>query len=147
MGFGEHSAFSASTVGEAIHYCHDVLVASDAFYGHGTDNAWDEAVQLVLSVVELPLDSDEQALPREIEVNQLADIESLLRRRIDEHVPLPYLLGRAWFAGLEFRCDPRALIPRSPIAQLILDEFSPWYRGPAPRRVLDLCCGGGCIGR
>jgi ribosomal protein L3 glutamine methyltransferase len=59
---------------------------------------------------------------------------------------LPYLLGKAWFAGLEFRSDPRAIIPRSPIAELILNGFQPWYSGPAPRRVLDLCCGGGCIG-
>jgi ribosomal protein L3 glutamine methyltransferase len=73
-------------------------------------------------------------------------LQELLRRRITEHLPLPYLLGRAWFAGLEFYCDPRAIIPRSPIAELILHGFQPWYGGPQPRRVLDLCCGGGCIG-
>jgi len=55
-------------------------------------------------------------------------------------------LGRAWFAGLEFLCDRRAIIPRSPIAELILHGFRPWYNGPAPGHILDLCCGGGCIG-
>jgi ribosomal protein L3 glutamine methyltransferase len=70
----------------------------------------------------------------------------LLHRRIAEQVPLPYLLGHAWFAGLQFRCDQRAIIPRSPIAELILSDFQPWYSGPPPERILDLCCGGGCIG-
>ena len=134
------------TVGQAIHYCHEHLSGSDAFYGHGTDNAWDESVQLVLSVADLPLDSGEDVLPIELAAPTREQVMHLLRRRIDEHIPLPYLLGRAMFAGLEFRCDPRAIIPRSPVAQLILDDFSPWYSGPEPRRVLDLCCGGGCIG-
>ncbi len=134
------------TVGEAIHYCHERLSGSDAFYGHGTDNAWDESVQLVLSVAGLPLDSGEDVLLIELAAPTRERVTHLLRRRIDEHIPLPYLLGRAIFAGLEFRCDPRAIIPRSPLAQLILDDFAPWYIGPEPRRVLDLCCGGGCIG-
>jgi ribosomal protein L3 glutamine methyltransferase len=133
-------------VGEAITYCHDALEASDAYYGHGTDNAWDEAVQLVLSLADLPLDADDGVLPHPLAPAIYERLEELLRRRIDERVPLPYLLGRAWFAGLEFLCDQRAIIPRSPIAELILNDFVPWYNGPAPQHVLDLCCGGGCIG-
>jgi ribosomal protein L3 glutamine methyltransferase len=134
------------TVGEALDYCSNALEHSDVFFGHGTDNAWDEAVQLVLSVADLPLDSDDGVLPHPLEPADFTRLESLLRARIEDHTPLPYLLGKAWFAGLEFRSDPRAIIPRSPIAELILNGFQPWYNGPAPRRVLDLCCGGGCIG-
>jgi ribosomal protein L3 glutamine methyltransferase len=92
------------------------------------------------------MDSDDGVLPHPLTSSARAQLEALLRRRIDHHVPLPYLLGRAWFAGLEFRCDERAIIPRSPIAELILSEFQPWYSGPQPHRILDLCCGGGCIG-
>lgn len=139
-------AVTAHTVGEALQYCSETLSGSDVFFGHGTDSAWDEAVQLVLSVADLPLDSGDGVLPHPLGPAACARLEALLRARIERHVPLPYLLGKAWFAGLEFICDERAIIPRSPLAELILNEFQPWYHGPAPRRVLDLCCGGGCIG-
>jgi ribosomal protein L3 glutamine methyltransferase len=134
------------TVGEALEYCAESLTNSDAFFGHGTDNPWDEAVHLVLSVADLPLDSDNGVFPHVLDEEQVAALRNLLCRRIEEHIPLPYLLGRGWFAGLEFLCDRRAIVPRSPMAELILNDFHPWYCGPAPRRVLDLCCGGGCIG-
>ena len=140
------TAAQPRTVGEAISYCHDALEAGDVHFGHGTDNAWDEAVQLVLSVADLPLDADDGVLPHPLGEDMRERLEALLRRRIKEHIPLPYLLGRAWFAGLEFRCDRRAIVPRSPLAELILNGFNPWYAGPSPQRVLDLCCGGGCIG-
>jgi ribosomal protein L3 glutamine methyltransferase len=134
------------TVGEALKYCAEALEQSDVFFGHGTDNAWDESVQLVLSVADIPLDADDGVLPHRLNAEQLEQIERLLQQRIRDHVPLPYLLGRAWFAGLEFLCDRRAIIPRSPLAELILNDYQPWYAGPEPRRLLDLCCGGGCIG-
>jgi ribosomal protein L3 glutamine methyltransferase len=146
MSYVNQSSDQPETVGEAIHYCHQALEASDAVYGHGTDNAWDESVQLVLSVADLPLYSDEGVMPHRLEASTREAILHLLRRRIDERVPLPYLLGRAWFAGLEFRCDKRAIIPRSPMAELIMNDFLPWYSGPDPKRLLDLCCGGGSIG-
>jgi ribosomal protein L3 glutamine methyltransferase len=134
------------TVGQALEYCSEALASSDVVFGHGTDNPWDEAVQLVLAVADLPLDADNSVLPHPLPPGAFERIEQLLRRRIDEHLPLPYLLGKAWFAGLAFRCDQRAIIPRSPIAELIQRNFQPWYNGPSPQRVLDLCCGGGCIG-
>ena len=134
------------TVGDALQYCASLLQGSDAYFGHGTDNPWDEAVQLVLFVADLPSDSDEGVTPHPLNEAAFDQLQALLQRRISDHVPLPYLLGRAWFAGLEFHCDERAIVPRSPIAELIQHEFQPWYRGPAPKRVLDLCCGGGCIG-
>ena len=135
-----------NTVGQALEYCSESLANSDVVFGHGTDNPWDEAVQLVLAVADLPLDADNGVLPHPLPPGAFEHIEQLLRRRIDEHLPLPYLLGKAWFAGLAFRCDQRAIIPRSPIAEFIQRNFQPWYSGPSPQRVLDLCCGGGCIG-
>lgn len=137
---------TAQTIGEAIECVSAALENADVYFGHGTDNPWDEAAQLVLSVVKLPLDSDPAVLPGALATTERSEIDRLLQRRIDEQVPLPYLLGTAWFAGLEFACDQRAIIPRSPIAELILHGFQPWYTGPAPQHVLDLCCGGGCIG-
>lgn len=135
-----------STVGEALHYCCEALQSSDVFFGHGTDNPWDESVQLVLSLAGLPLTSGEEVLSRGIGDLALEQMAVLLDTRISERIPMPYLLGKVQFAGLEFQCDARAIIPRSPIAELILNQFQPWYCGPEPQRLLDLCCGGGCVG-
>ena len=134
------------TVEEALTYSSTALDSSEVFFGHGTDNAWDEAVQLVLTVAGISLDSDRSVLSQTLDGTMTERINQLLHRRIVERTPLPYLLQRAWFAGLELHCDERAIIPRSPIAELIQSDFKPWYTGPGPRRVLDLCCGGGAIG-
>ncbi len=134
------------TVQQAITFCSDALDAAGVCFGHGCDNAWDEAVQLVLTVAELPVDSDDSVLQHALDEGQVKRIGQLLHRRIEERVPLPYLLGRAWFAGLELRCDERAIVPRSPMGELVLNDFQPWYAGPEPKRLLDLCCGGGAIG-
>ena len=135
-----------TTVAEALAVADGELAASSIFFGHGTDNAWDEAVQLVLAAVGLPADSDDSVLTVPVPGPAWQRLQAMLQRRIDERVPLPYLTGVAWFAGLSFACDERAIIPRSPLAEVILNDFQPWYLGPAPRRLLDLCCGGGCIG-
>lgn len=127
-------------------WCVRVLEGSDASFGHGTDNAWDDAVQLVLHALDLPIDTPASALDEPLPGPALEQLGSLLERRTVDLLPVPYLTGRAWFAGLEFLCDNRALVPRSPIAELILEGFRPWYAGDGPCRVLDLCCGGGCIG-
>jgi ribosomal protein L3 glutamine methyltransferase len=146
MGTNARQSEVPETVGEALHYCSEALAQSDAYYGHGTDNPWDEAVQLVLAAAGLPAHSDSSVLSLPLDQRARQRLKQLLQQRIEEHVPAAYLLGRAWFAGLEFRCDRRAIIPRSPIAELILRGFQPWYSGPPPARILDLCCGGGCIG-
>ena len=134
------------TVGQLLQFCREALKGSNVYFGHGTDNPWDEAVLMVLSIANLPIDSSDSVLSQTVGLEAVARLQTLLHRRINDHEPLPYLLGRAWFAGLEFSCDRRAIIPRSPIAELILNEFRPWYSGPSPMRILDLCCGGGCIG-
>lgn len=146
MDSNEHLAPLPATVGQAIDYCCQRLEDSDVFFGHGTDNPWDEAVQLVLHVADLPVDADDGVLPHPLAKDQVERLLALLERRIGAHEPLPYLTGTAWFAGLQFLSDPRALVPRSPLAELILADYRPWYAGPEPMRILDLCCGGGCIG-
>jgi len=134
------------TVAQALQQCSAALESAGLYFGHGTDNVRDEAVQLVLAVAGLPPDAGEDVLANPLNEQQVDCLQALLRRRIEQRRPLPYLLGRAWFAGLEFHCDERAIIPRSPLAELLPRAFEPWYSGPAPRRILDLCCGGGCIG-
>jgi len=134
------------TIESALQYAADTLSSSDAFFGHGTDSAWDEAVHLVLAVAGLDATSSDSVLSMPFNKAKQEMLQIQLRRRIEDRVPLPYLLGKAWFAGLEFICDERAIIPRSPIAELILNDFAPWYSGKPPQRLLDLCCGGGCIG-
>ncbi len=136
-------AGSNLTVGELITEVSDRFEAAELFFGHGTDNAWDEAVALVLGVSELA--DDEASLVCELTSEQRSRVEAMAARRIEERVPLPYLLGHAWFCGLKFATHPAVLIPRSPIGELIGDGFAPWL-SRTPRTLLDLCCGSGCIG-
>ncbi len=120
------------------------LEQSDLVYGHGTDNPGDESAWLALEACGLspvePLDDYEIPVNR----GHLARAKCWYRRRVEQREPVAYIVGRAWFAGLEFAADKRALIPRSPIAELILDGYEPWITEP-PSTILDLCCGGGCI--
>ncbi|WP_421863671.1 50S ribosomal protein L3 N(5)-glutamine methyltransferase [Motiliproteus sp.] len=116
------------------------------YYGHGTDNAWDEAVQLVLFAAGLPWDVSREALDARLLNSEKQQLLDLFQRRINERVPAPYLIGEAWFCGMPFNVDKRVLVPRSPIAQLIQQGFAPWLDGVEVERVLDLCTGSGCIG-
>jgi ribosomal protein L3 glutamine methyltransferase len=119
--------------------------AENLFFGHGADNAWDEARQLVLGALHLPYEIADSYLDCRLEDEEGQLLHALIRRRITERVPTAYLLGEAWFYGLPFVVDERVLIPRSPIAELIAQQFEPWL--PAvPARILDLCTGSGCIG-
>ena len=115
------------------------------FFGHGTDNAWDEATTLVLHGLFLPPDSDQQVLGARLTSVEKNRVLALLERRIRERLPAPYITGSAWFCGLEFQVDKRVLVPRSPIAELIEADFEPWLKQP-PQHILDLCSGSGCIG-
>ncbi len=114
-------------------------------YGHGTDNARDEAAFLVLRALGLPFDCAPEVLDEPVSQVQGRRLADLTRRRIRERRPVAYLLQEAWFAGLRFHVDERVLIPRSPIAELILDRFAPWLRGGRARRILDIGTGSGCI--
>lgn len=115
------------------------------FYGHGTDNAWDEAVNLVLSSLHLSPDTDTNVLDAKLTLVERKLIASYIEKRVKERIPVPYLIQEAWFAGLNFYVDERVIIPRSPIAELIEEEFSPWVDATRVDRILDLCTGCGCI--
>ena len=114
-------------------------------YGHGTDNALDESVALVLHALHLPHGCPDRLLDARLTSAEKAEIYRLLLRRVEERIPAAYLTGTAWFAGLKFKSDARALVPRSPIAELIEARFAPWVAVDSVHSVLDLCTGGGCI--
>lgn len=121
------------------------FTAANLYFGHGTDNAWDEAEQLVLHAVHLtPPLADEWLSARLTRPERKRVVENLTRR-IQERIPAAYITGQAWFAGLPFTVDERVLVPRSPIGELIQQQFSPWL-SQEPAQILDLCTGSGCIG-
>lgn len=114
-------------------------------FGHSYDNALDEATQLVLHALRMPHDLSPVYGASRVTSEEKQQVLALFERRINERIPAAYLTGEAWFAGLSFKSDPRALVPRSPIAELIETGFEPWLGGREISRVLDLCTGSGCI--
>jgi ribosomal protein L3 glutamine methyltransferase len=121
------------------------LARSSLHFGHGTDNAGDEAAALLWHVCGLPQRPHARTLNRRLRAAERQRLELLLSRRIQERVPLAYLMGYTWFAGLKFFVDSRVLIPRSPIAELIEQRFAPWIEAPRVRRILDIGTGSACI--
>jgi ribosomal protein L3 glutamine methyltransferase len=118
---------------------------SGLFYGHGTDNAWDEALNLILRALHLPHDTDPRMLDARITPAERKHLQQLIEQRTQQRVPVPYLIHEAWFAGLPYYVDERVLIPRSPIAEIIENEFQPWINTDHIKNILDLCTGSGCI--
>ena len=134
------------TVRDYLRYASSRFSASTVFFGHGTDNVWDEAVQLVMRTLHLPLDNNTLFLDARLTREERELILERIRRRIDDRIPLAYLLGEAWFMGMPFHVDERVLVPRSPIGELIENGFQPWLGDKSVERILDLCSGSGCIG-
>lgn len=116
------------------------------YFGHGTDNAWDEARLIIWHCLKLPHSIGAEVLDAKLTDKERKLILVTVETRIIERIPAAYLLGEAWFAGLPFKVDERVLIPRSPIAELIEHQFQPWLGSTQPQRILDLCTGSGCIG-
>jgi ribosomal protein L3 glutamine methyltransferase len=134
------------TFEELIRWGERLFIEAGLTFGHGTDNPWDEAAQLVLAAAGFSPARTTHDLKRLLQPKQKQAAVELLLRRVKTREPAAYLLRRAWFAGLEFYVDARVLIPRSPIAELIENQLEPWVRVEGVHRVLDLCTGSGCLG-
>lgn len=136
---------SLSTVKDFIRWSVTHFNQADLVYGHGTDNAWDEAVHLVLSTLHLPPDADASVLEAKLTAPERQAVARNVQKRVVDRVPVPYIIKEAWFASLNFYVDERVIIPRSPLAELIEEEFSPWVEADNVHNVLDMCTGSGCI--
>lgn len=121
--------------------------ASDIFYGHGTDNSYDEAVWLVMSALHLPMDTLENFLDARITKLECQHLANLIERRVTEHTPTAYLVNEAWLQGFKFYVDERVIVPRSFIAELLESGLSPWIEYPEMiESAADICTGSGCLG-
>jgi ribosomal protein L3 glutamine methyltransferase len=134
------------TVRDYLRYACSRFSASPLYFGHGTDNVWDEAVQLVMRSLNLPLENNTLFLDARLVREERQLLNERIDRRINERVPLAYLVGEAWFMGMPFHVDERVLVPRSPLGELLENGLQPWLGDHPVHRVLDLCTGSGCIG-
>ncbi len=143
--FSKEHTSTLETVGDWVRWGCSVLGTKDVFFGHGTDNPADEARALVFAALALDHAVPDYFYASRLTLCERDEVLNLLKRRVQERVPVPYLTGEAWFAGLRFIVDERVLIPRSPLAEMIQTGFEPWLPVAEPARILDLCTGSGCI--
>ena len=135
------------TIRDWLRYAVSQFEASDIFYGHGTDNAYDEAVWLIMSALHLPMDTLNNFLDARLTTSERNKLASFIDQRITQHTPTAYLLKEAWLQGLKFYVDERVLIPRSFIAELLNTDLSPWIEFPEMiESAADICTGSGCLG-
>ncbi len=134
------------TVRDFIRWTCSLLNEHDVYLGHGNVSVWDESVQLVMAAIYLSWNNDSAVLDARLLSHEKKRIIDFVKQRVEERKPLPYIINEAWFMEMPFYVDERVLIPRSPIAQLLETEFSPFLRSGPVGHILDLCTGSGCIG-
>jgi len=134
------------SVRDLIRYAVSRFNAHKLFFGHGSDNAWDEAVYLVLHALHLPPDQLEPFMDARVLPSERQAALNLIDLRCEQRLPAPYLTHEAWLQGYAFHVDQRVIIPRSPIAELLMNQLSPWIADPYEvTGILDLCTGSGCL--
>lgn len=143
--FVDEAVTELSTIGDMLRWAVSRFNDANIYYGHGTDNAWDEAIALVFHALHLPEEIGQQVILSNLTSSEKHKIVELIIRRVRERLPVPYLTNKARFAGLEFYVDERVLVPRSPIAEMINNHFSPWLYNKPVNRIMDLCTGSACI--
>ena len=142
----EDAEHTLETINDWLRWATSQFSGYGLFFGHGTDNAWDEAVALVLPALHLPMDAPNTLLSSRLTTAEKLHLSVLIAKRINERTPVAYLTNQAYFAGMPFYVDERVLVPRSPFAELISQQFSPWVQEPENvMRILDMCTGSGCI--
>ena len=140
----EEAEWELHSIRDFIRFCVSEMAAQDVFFGHGTEDIFAEATALVMGNLNLEWDADPEILDARLLSVEKKKILTMLRRRIEERIPLAYLLNMAYFCGLPFYVDERVLIPRSPIAEMIEARMAPWLQRD-PESILDLCTGSACI--
>lgn len=141
----EEATKELSTIQDVIRWAYSSFSDSELFYGHGTENPWDEAVSLVLLSLSLPFDTPDTILQSNLTTSEKRMLCMRVMRRINERVPVAYLTNKAIFCESEYFIDERVLVPRSPIGELIQNHFEPWVNYEKVTNILDLCTGSGCI--
>ncbi len=141
-----HAQHELITVRDFVRYAVSRFNAAQLFFGHGSDNAWDEAAYLILHTLNLPLDRLEPFLDARLLPDERAALLAILKRRVEERLPAAYLTNEAWLGAHRFYVDERVIVPRSFIAELLEEHLSPWIDDPyAVSSALDLCTGSGCL--
>ena len=135
-----------STLRDMLRFGVSRFTEAGLFFGHGSDNAWDEAAYLLLHTLHLPIDRLEPFMDARLTSSERADVLEIIGRRISERLPAAYLTNEAWLGDCRFYVDQRVIVPRSHIAELLREQLSPWVEDPwAIRNVLDMCTGSGCL--
>lgn len=133
------------TVIDFIRFASSEMTRHQLFFGHGTDNAWDDAVMLVMHAIDCVPELGPKIMHAKLITEEKEHVLALLSRRIEERLPVAYLTNHAVFCGLDFYVNETVLIPRSPMAELIEERFSPWLDASRVHNILELCTGSGCI--
>lgn len=135
-----------TTVRDLLRYAVSRFHGAGLFFGHGSDNPVDEAVFLLLHTLALPIDRIEPFLDARLLPEEIERVLSLIERRAEERIPVAYLTNEAWLQGYRFYVDQRVIVPRSFIAELIMERFEPWVDDPMEvTNILELCTGSGCL--